>query len=164
MGLCSRRTTITAALPQISALWQSCLTQASPQCKTHESPFGVQKSTWRTLGLWGTRLSALIKSRLNCLASILKSFSGRNQASLIIYPILSQQQSTVGVASCCGGVSQLQGLGDWSRLMEVCLSLFMQLPPPPSDPTPGIPSPYDDMFRIELIVGENVMATGMCYV
>lgn len=62
-----------------------------------------------------------------------------------------------GVTECTESIQEPQ-------IGEVCLSLFMQLPPPPSDPTPGIPSPYDDMFRIELIVGENVMATGMCYV
>ncbi len=41
MGESCRKSTITAALHQSVALWQSGPTEASPQCKTHESPHGV---------------------------------------------------------------------------------------------------------------------------
>ncbi len=35
------KSTITASPPPVGALWQSGPTEASPQCKTHESPHGV---------------------------------------------------------------------------------------------------------------------------
>ncbi len=41
MGESCRKSTITAAPPPVGALWQSGPTEASPQCKTHESPHGV---------------------------------------------------------------------------------------------------------------------------
>ncbi len=41
MGESCRKSTITAALQPVRALWQSGPTEASPQCKTHESPHGV---------------------------------------------------------------------------------------------------------------------------
>ena len=59
-----------------------------------------------------------MKPRLNCLASILSVMSGGNQAPLITCPIPSQQWNMVVAASCCGGVFQRQGLGDWSGLRE----------------------------------------------
>ena len=75
-----------------------------------------KKEKKRTLRLWETRFSGLMKSILNCLVSILSGMSGGNQAPLITCPIPSQQWSMVLAASCCGGV--FQGFGDWSGLSE----------------------------------------------
>ncbi len=41
MGESCRKSTITCSPPPVGALWQSGPTEASPQCKTHESPHGV---------------------------------------------------------------------------------------------------------------------------
>ncbi len=41
MGESCRKSTITAGPPPVGALWQSGPTEASPQCKTHETPHGV---------------------------------------------------------------------------------------------------------------------------
>ena len=56
---------------------------------------------------------AVIKPRLNCLVSILNVWRKPGPC-----PIPSQQWSMVVAASCCGGVFQWQGLGDWSGLRE----------------------------------------------
>ena len=51
-------------------------------------------------------------------SSILSGMSGRNQAPIITCPIPPQWWSMVGAASCCGGIFQWQGCGDWSGLRE----------------------------------------------
>ena len=72
----------------------------------------------RTLRLWETRFSSLMKPKWTCFASILSIMSGGNQVPFITCPISSQQWSMVVAASCCGGVFHQQGLGGWSGLTE----------------------------------------------
>ena len=49
MGELARRTTISAARPQIEALWESGQTEATPEKEAHDSTPGVCKTAWKSL-------------------------------------------------------------------------------------------------------------------
>ena len=72
---------------------------------------GVCQKAPKGLRQWETRFSGLMKPRLNSLAWMPNVTSGGNLAP-------SLRWSMMVVASCCGDVSQRQGLGDYSGLRE----------------------------------------------
>jgi hypothetical protein len=106
MGEPSRRTTISAALQ--SGLYGRVARLKPLLSKRHMTDhLEFAKRHLRTLILWETRFSGLMKPRLNTLAGMPSITSGGNLAP-------SLRWSMVVEASCCGDVFQRQGLGDSS--------------------------------------------------
>ena len=96
---------------------------------TWKSHLDLAKKHVKTLRLWETRFSDLMKPRLNCLASILSIMSGGNQAPLITCPIPSQQWSMVVAASSCMGCFSATRTGGLVRIeenwMKQCLEISL---------------------------------------
>ena len=118
MGESSTKSTITAALHQSGLYGRVARRKPLLSARHMKARIEFAKNTRRTPRLWEIRFSGLMRPRFNFLVLILSGMCGENQALLITCPIQSLQWNMVVGASCCRGVFQLQGQGDWLQLKE----------------------------------------------
>ncbi len=105
---CCRKSNHHCSPPPVGALWQSGPTEASPQCKTHESPHGFAKKHLKDWLMRQDKLFGLNSKRM----------CGENQACSSPVQYSPNSEAWWWQHHAVGGVFQLQGQDDWLQLRE----------------------------------------------